>query len=390
MIPKKKRKEAKKRFSKIKQKAQAHQQKQAPAQQATLENPAKNALPHTITSFDTALNHQAQQKHKKEAPTLAPGCDGEHQLQEKNDTKPRALNFYNKQVLDYLAPKMQEFVLEQEFLFISTSDSKGECDCTSKFGQAGFIRVLNEKYVIYPEYRGNGVMANLGNITENPHIAMLMIDFQKSTMGLHINGKAKILENDDLLQYGDKLPECIAKEAQIEGNKSPERWIMVEIEEAYIQCSKHIPLMKKMDKHIEWGTDNVAAKGGDFFELQNIPLFDRVGGDKGMELVVDIFYRKVLKDDFVAPFFDDVDMDAQRQKQKAFLSMAFGGPYQYGSTDLRKTHQRLVDKMKMNDKHFEHILKILTETLRELDIPEKPIEEMLATLESTREDVLCR
>ena len=384
IIPKKNRKKAEKRFSKIKQQIQTNHEISFPQKKPEITSP-----PPTIINFSDALNHQSS-THKPSESTLAPGSCGEHRLQELYETKNRALNFYNKQVLDYLAPKMQEFILEQEFLFIASADKKGECDCTSKFGQPGFIRVLNEKYVIYPEYRGNGVMANLGNITENPHIAMLMIDFQKTTIGLHINGKVRVIENDELLQHKDSLPESIIEEAQKQGYKHPERWVMVEVEEAYIQCSKHIPLMKKLDKRIDWGTDNVAAKGGDFFELLNIPLFNRVGGEQGMEKVVDLFYRKVLQDELVSSFFEDVDMDAQRQKQKAFLSMAFGGPYQYNSIDLRKAHQRLVDDMKMNDEHFDHILNILAETLRELDISEQVIKEMMESLESTREDVLCR
>ena len=56
------------------------------------------------------------------------------------------------------------------------------------------------KYLIYPEYRGNGVFANLGNIRENPHIGLLIIDFYKDTIGLHVNGKARIVENEDLMQ----------------------------------------------------------------------------------------------------------------------------------------------------------------------------------------------
>jgi truncated hemoglobin YjbI len=334
------------------------------------------------------LNYQAPPHSKK--PTLAPGSEGEHHLQNQCDTKPRALNFYNKQVLDYLAPKMQEFILDQEFMFIATADNKGECDCTSKFGKPGFIRVLNEKYVIYPEYRGNGVMANLGNITENPHIALLIMDFEKDTIGLHVNGKAKILENSDVLQFSNQLPACISQEIHTEGHKKPERWIMVEVEEAYVQCSKHIPLMRKMDKLIDWGTDSDVAKRVDYFQLQDIPLYNRVGGDKAMNIAVDLFYRKVLSDPLVAPFFDDVDMDAQRQKQKAFLAMAFGGPYQYSGLDLRKAHQRLVDRLQMNDQHFDRIIDLLKETLHELDLPEKPVEEMMAILESTRHDVLCR
>ncbi len=310
--------------------------------------------------------------------------------EEKFGSKQRAMNFYNKQVLTFLAPEMQKFVEQQEFLFISTSDAKGECDCTSKLGEAGFIRVLNEKYLMYPEYRGNGVYASLGNISENPHIGLLIIDFYKDTIGLHVNGKARIVENEELLQVKDNIPASVIAEITKEGKKKPERWVMVEVEEAYVQCSKHIPLLKKLDKRLDWGTDSEVEKKVDYFQLQDIPLYDRLGGDKTMQIVVDHFYRKVLQDDLVAPFFEDVDMDAQREKQKGFLSYAFGGPYRYSGKDMHAAHERLVNQMGLSDQHFDHLMGLLKETFQELQVHEKEINQVLALLESARDDVLCR
>jgi truncated hemoglobin YjbI len=285
---------------------------------------------------------------------------------------------------------MKEFIVRQEFLFVSTADSNGECDCTSKFGVPGFIHVLSDKYLMYPEFRGNGVFANSGNITENPHIALLIIDFTRDTVGLHVNGKARLVENHELLQYEDKLSESVIELINQEGKKCPERWMMVEVEEAYIQCSKHIPLMQKKDKKINWGTDNIAAKGGDYFQLMDIPLYDRVGGDKAMEIATDLFYRKVLKDDMVGHFFEDVDMEGMRLKQKSFLSMAFGGPYQYTGRDLRVVHRPLKEKFGLTDEHFDRVASIFIETLVELNISEKEKQEMIEVIGSTRDDVLNR
>ena len=331
-----------------------------------------------------------QNSAKPKKPSLLPGSDGEHRLQEKYGSKDRALSFYDRQVLDYLAPVMREFIARQEFLFVATADRHGECDCTSKLGEPGFIRVLSNKYLIYPEYRGNGVYANSGNISENPHIAMLIIDFYRDTVGLHVNGKARVVENEELLAYSEKLPEDVIEEINREGKRRPERWVMVEVEEAYIQCSKHIPLLKKLDRKIDWGTDSVAAKKGDYFQLQDIPLYDRVGGDKAMEIAVDVFYRKVLQDDLVSRFFEDVDMEGQRLKQKSFLAMAFGGPYQYSGLDLRKAHGRLVEQMGLTGEHFDRVLAIFRETLEEIQVSSKEIDEMMGVLESTRDDILNR
>jgi len=323
-------------------------------------------------------------------PSLLPGSDGEHRLQEKLGTKDRACAFYDRQMLNYLAPAMRDFISRQEFLFVATADRHGECDCTSKFGEPGFIRVLSDKHLMYPEYRGNGVYANSGNISENPHIAMLIIDFYRDAVGLHINGKARVVESDELLAYAQKLPENVIGELNLEGKRRPERWVMVEVEEAYIQCSKHIPLLKKLDRKIDWGTDSVAAKKGDYFRLQDIPLYNRVGGDKAMEIAVDVFYRKVLQDDSVSRFFEDVDMEGLRLKQKSFLAMAFGGPYQYSGLDLRKAHGRLVEHMGLTDEHFDRVIAIFRETMEEIEISNKETDEMIAVLESARDDILNR
>ena len=333
-------------------------------------------------------------KKQQKAParvTLLPGSEGEHQLQKQFDTRERALKFYDRQVLDYLSPVMSEFIGRQETLFIATADKHGECDCSARFGHPGFVRVLNDKYLIYPEYRGNGVMASMGNIVENPHIGMIFVDFFESTVGLHVNGNARIIEHEKLLDYGSDLPRDVIDEIHTEGNRRPERWVMVEVEEAYIHCSKHIPLMKKLDKKIDWGTDSAVAKRSDFFDLENISLYDRIGGDAALDVVLDRFYRKILMDDSIRHFFDDINMTAQLDKQKNFLKMLFGGfpKEQYSVTDLRASHQRLVANG-LNDKHFDRVLKHLKDTLQELDVPANEIQTMMETLETTRDDILNR
>ena len=354
-------------------------------------------IPTQFHSQATAVPEPELVKHKDESPikhsarpTLVPGSDGEHYLQKKYGTEDRANAFYNGQVLDYLAPKMQEFIAKQEFMFVSTADRHGECDCTSKLGTPGFIRVLSENYIIYPERRGNGVFANLGNIIENPHIGLLMIDFLQDTVGLHVNGKARIVEHEELLEYKENLPQSILDEVSLDGPKQPERWIMVEVEEAYVQCSKHIPHLKKEDKRIDWGTDSAAAKKADYFQLQGIPLYDRIGGDKAMEIAVDLFYRKVLQDELVGKFFEDTDMESQRLKQKSFLAMAFGGPYQYSGLDIRASHQHLVERLGLTDVHFDRVAGLFQESLAELRVPEKEINKMMEILETFRGDVLGR
>jgi hemoglobin len=52
----------------------------------------------------------------------------------------------------------------------------------------------------------------------------------------------------------------------------------------------------------------------------------------------------VISDAELRPFFDGIDMARQRNKQKAFLTYAFGGAPNYSGKNMREAHKRLVEK----------------------------------------------
>ncbi|WP_374229209.1 pyridoxamine 5'-phosphate oxidase family protein [Streptomyces sp. NEAU-YJ-81] len=212
-----------------------------------------------------------------------PGSDGEHLLQRRLDTVDRADRFYDEQVLDHLNVRMREFIDRQEMFFLATSDGHGECDNTFRAGPPGFLRVLDARTLAYPEYRGNGVLASLGNIQENPHVGILMVDFFRDRIGLHVNGRARVVEDAEMREAHPGLPVD-----PVRGRRALV-WVEVTIEEAYIHCAKHIPHLQRVpaqrrtgggdnrhhgpsgdqalehDRERDWGTDDVKRKGGDFF-----------------------------------------------------------------------------------------------------------------------------
>jgi len=173
-----------------------------------------------------------------------PGTKGEHRLQKDFDTQGQALAFYNKQVVDHITPLMAEYIANQEMMTLSTSNKKGECDTSFRAGHAGFVTVLSKNYIIYPEFKGNGVMASMGNISENGHASILFIDFLKTTIGLHINGKAKIVETKDIGKW-DKYGKIGLESVNVSKIAA---WLLIEVDEAYVHCSKLIPLLGKLDK----------------------------------------------------------------------------------------------------------------------------------------------
>lgn len=181
-----------------------------------------------------------------------PGSDGEHDLQEQFDSKERALKFYENAVHDHLNDMMQRFVDERIMFFLSTADGDGETDCSPRIGPRGFVNVLDEDRLCYPEYRGNGVNASLGNVEENPHVTLLFVDWWDTTIGLHVNGEATLRE---------EIPEA---EDLTDVDKT-KVWVEVEVEEAYVHCAKHIPQLSIEEFDPPWGTDDPEAKKAGFF-----------------------------------------------------------------------------------------------------------------------------
>ena len=120
-----------------------------------------------------------------------------------------------------------------------------------------------------------------------------------------------------------------------------------------------------------------------------VSVYEQLGGAPAMEKAVEIFYRKMLSDDRVAGFFEDVDMDRQAAKQTAFLTMVTGGPNNYTGKDMRTAHAHLVARG-LNDTHFDLVVKHLGDTLKELGVPDELIQQVASVAESVRGDVLSR
>ncbi|MEP6538997.1 MAG: group 1 truncated hemoglobin [Bryobacteraceae bacterium] len=118
-------------------------------------------------------------------------------------------------------------------------------------------------------------------------------------------------------------------------------------------------------------------------------LYEQLGGEPAVNAAVDVFYRKVLSDDRVSQFFDDVDMDRQIAKQKAFLTMVFGGPVAYTGKDMRAGHAHLVARG-LNDSHVDAVIELLGASLHEVGAPADLISKVAAIAESARADVLDR
>jgi hemoglobin len=96
-----------------------------------------------------------------------------------------------------------------------------------------------------------------------------------------------------------------------------------------------------------------------------------------------------LADQRIGHFFDGIDMTKQKQKQIAFLTMAFGGPHQYTGRDMREGHRHLV-KRGLNDSHVDAVIELLQRALTDYGADPADIAEVARIANSVRDDVLDR
>jgi len=116
-------------------------------------------------------------------------------------------------------------------------------------------------------------------------------------------------------------------------------------------------------------------------------LYQKLGGKAAIDAAVEAFYVKVLADERVKHFFDDINMNKQRRKQKEFLSAAFGGPIPWTGKDLRKAHANVAG---LNETHFNAIAENLKSTLEDLKVKKELIDQVMAIAGSVKDDVLNR
>lgn len=116
-------------------------------------------------------------------------------------------------------------------------------------------------------------------------------------------------------------------------------------------------------------------------------LYEQIGGQEAVNAAVDLFYVKVLADERINFYFEDVNMTRQANKQKQFIAAALGGPVPYEGKDMRSAHASLDG---LDDSHFDAVAENLQATLEELGVAKELVAKVMAVVETTRGAVLGR
>ena len=122
----------------------------------------------------------------------------------------------------------RQFIESSPFFFLSTATPES-VDCSFKGGTPGFVRVVGDNVVAWPDYDGNRMYRSLGNVRRNPRVGLLFIRFDGKLFNnagrLRVNGRAEI----------DESPAAIA------GLPGAKRLVRVTADHIFTNCPRYIP-----------------------------------------------------------------------------------------------------------------------------------------------------
>jgi uncharacterized protein len=158
---------------------------------------------------------------------------GSRQVQDRFDTRRLADAITARTIHDTLTPADKAFIERMDMFFIATEGASGGLDCSYKGGEPGFVKVLDDHTIAFPNYDGNGQYLTAGNIIETGKVGMLFIDFQNQYR-MRLNGTATV-EFDDPLQ--GEWPEA-------------QFVVRVRAEEVFPNCPRYIHKMELVERSV--------------------------------------------------------------------------------------------------------------------------------------------
>jgi predicted pyridoxine 5'-phosphate oxidase superfamily flavin-nucleotide-binding protein len=123
--------------------------------------------------------------------------EGMRELQDIRETRPLADRLEQVTMRSAFTSEDRAFITSRSMMFVATADAQGHPECSYKGGLPGFIQVLDDRTLAFPDYDGNGMYRSWGNVLVNPAVGLLFLDFE-APKRLRVNGCAQITADDPL------------------------------------------------------------------------------------------------------------------------------------------------------------------------------------------------
>lgn len=130
---------------------------------------------------------------------------------------------------------LAEFIARQGSFFIATASADAQPYVQHRGGPPGFLRVLDEHTLAFADFRGNRQFITLGNLSENPKVQLLLLDYAERTR-VKIWGEARVVDDD---------PALLAQLQPADYAARPEQAIVIRVSAWDYNCRQHLP--QKLD-----------------------------------------------------------------------------------------------------------------------------------------------
>jgi predicted pyridoxine 5'-phosphate oxidase superfamily flavin-nucleotide-binding protein len=156
---------------------------------------------------------------------------GQRALQARFDTTRLADRLDEAIVKDHIDANDRAFIERMDMFFIATVDADGHANCSYKGGEPGFVRVIDEHTIAFPNFDGNGMYLSMGNVLDTKQVGILFIDFEQQWR-MRLNGEATIDAADPLMA---EYPEA-------------QFIVRVRAREVFPNCPRYIHKMKLVER----------------------------------------------------------------------------------------------------------------------------------------------
>ena len=121
-------------------------------------------------------------------------------LQDTFDTRRLADRLAEAKVHDRFTADDRQFIERLDMFFLATVDTAGQPTCSYKGGDPGFVTVIDDSTLAFPNYDGNGMYLSMGNLAETQAVGMLFIDFEGQRR-IRVDGTARLSIEDPLMDH---------------------------------------------------------------------------------------------------------------------------------------------------------------------------------------------
>ncbi|MGQ0594215.1 MAG: group I truncated hemoglobin [Gammaproteobacteria bacterium] len=113
-------------------------------------------------------------------------------------------------------------------------------------------------------------------------------------------------------------------------------------------------------------------------------LFDRLGGQEGIEAVVDALLVNIGGDSRINLYFNNLDQVRFKASMVAFLCEKTGGPCSYTGGEIKSAHKSL----QVTSEDFDAMMETTAKTLDEKSVAEADKKELMDIMASCKADVV--